>query len=76
MPPFTGTVAGTASRRASTRGRIVTMYAALTLINLVTWGWACVAVRASPMLFGTAFLAYSFGLRHAMDADQAARVTS
>jgi len=50
------------------------MYAALALANLVAWAWAWAVVRASPMLIGTALLAYSFGLRHAMDADHIAAI--
>ncbi|HEY4296469.1 MAG TPA: HoxN/HupN/NixA family nickel/cobalt transporter [Paraburkholderia sp.] len=50
------------------------MYATLALVNLIAWALACAAVRASPMLLGTAFLAYSFGLRHAMDADHIAAI--
>ncbi|WP_341316386.1 HoxN/HupN/NixA family nickel/cobalt transporter [Paraburkholderia sp. IMGN_8] len=65
---------GTARPAASTRGRIVTMYVALGLINLFAWAWACVVLRTSPALAGTAFLAYSFGLRHAMDADHIAAI--
>ncbi|NPT59164.1 HoxN/HupN/NixA family nickel/cobalt transporter [Paraburkholderia elongata] len=68
------TLTGTARPAASTRGRIVTMYVALGLINLFAWAWACVVLRTSPALVGTAFLAYSFGLRHAMDADHIAAI--
>lgn len=50
------------------------MYGALGLLNLVAWGWACVVLRTSPALLGTALLAYSFGLRHAMDADHIAAI--
>jgi len=57
-----------------TRRKIGAMYAALALINLVAWTWAWVLLRASPALPGTAFLAYSFGLRHAMDADHIASI--
>lgn len=50
------------------------MYVALGLINLVAWGWAYAVLRTSPELLGTVFLAYSFGLRHAMDADHIAAI--
>jgi high-affinity nickel-transport protein len=36
--------------------------------------WALVAFRDFPLLLGTAFLAYSFGLRHAFDADHIAAI--
>ncbi|CAB3754709.1 HoxN/HupN/NixA family nickel/cobalt transporter [Paraburkholderia solisilvae] len=68
------TLTGTARPAASTRGSIVAMYVALGLINLFAWGWAYAVLRVSPALVGTAFLAYSFGLRHAMDADHIAAI--
>lgn len=58
----------------STRGRIVTMYALLLASNLGAWLWALAAFRHYPLLLGTAFLAYSFGLRHAVDADHIAAI--
>jgi high-affinity nickel-transport protein len=69
-----GNAAGPAQRLASTRARIVAMYATLALVNLIAWAWGYAVVRTSPMLIGTAFLAYSFGLRHAMDADHIAAI--
>lgn len=59
---------------ASSRKRILAMYATLALINILAWTWALIVLRTSPMLVGTAFLAYSFGLRHAMDADHIAAI--
>ena len=59
---------------ASSRSRIVTMYATLALVNILAWTWTLIVLRTSPMLLGTAFLAYSFGLRHAMDADHIAAI--
>jgi high-affinity nickel-transport protein len=38
------------------------------------WIWAIAAFREFPILLGTAMLAYSFGLRHAFDADHIAAV--
>jgi high-affinity nickel-transport protein len=58
----------------NTRGRIVGIYAVLVLFNLSAWGWAMIAFRHFPVLLGTAFLAYSFGLRHAVDADHIAAI--
>ena len=40
----------------------------------MAWAWAIVAFRHYPVLLGTAFLAYSFGLRHAVDADHIAAI--
>jgi high-affinity nickel-transport protein len=36
--------------------------------------WALAAFHRYPVLLGTAFLAYSFGLRHAVDADHIAAI--
>jgi high-affinity nickel-transport protein len=57
-----------------TRGRIIAIYAFLGVFNLGAWLWAEVAFHDYPVLLGTAFLAYSFGLRHAVDADHIAAI--
>src|SRR5262245_16430283 len=44
-------------------------YTGLITANLGAWLWAWLAFADRPALFGTAFLAYVFGLRHAFDAD-------
>ena len=59
---------------ASVRSRIVGIYVVLLAINGAAWLWAFVAFRHFPLLLGTAFLAYSFGLRHAVDADHIAAI--
>ena len=59
---------------AGTRGRILFIYSALLLLNGGAWIAAVVAFRQFPVLLGTAFLAYSFGLRHAVDADHIAAI--
>jgi high-affinity nickel-transport protein len=56
------------------RGRIVGIFAALAAANLLAWGWALAAFAGQPVLLGTALLAYSLGLRHALDADHIAAV--
>jgi high-affinity nickel-transport protein len=56
------------------RGRILALYALLVVANLAAWAWALVAFRDHPVLLGTAFLAYSLGLRHAVDADHVAAI--
>jgi high-affinity nickel-transport protein len=58
----------------STKARIIAMYAFLIAFNLAAWGWAFAAFHRFPVLLGTAFLAYSFGLRHAVDADHIAAI--
>lgn len=57
-----------------TRGRIVGIYVMLLAFNVAAWVWALVAFHHHPVLLGTAFLAYSFGLRHAVDADHIAAI--
>ena len=56
------------------RGRIIAIYTLLLLFNLGAWLWAGIAFRHYPLLMGTALLAYSFGLRHAVDADHIAAI--
>jgi high-affinity nickel-transport protein len=56
------------------RGRIVAIYAMLIPANLLVWLWALLAFRDQPVLLGTALLAYTFGLRHAVDADHIAAI--
>jgi high-affinity nickel-transport protein len=58
----------------NTRSRVVGMYGLLLVFNGVAWLWAVLAFRQYPVLLGTAFLAYSFGLRHAVDADHIAAI--
>jgi high-affinity nickel-transport protein len=59
---------------ATTRGRVIALYALLFVINVGAWIWALLAFHDYPVLLGTAFLAYSFGLRHAVDADHIAAI--
>jgi nickel/cobalt transporter (NiCoT) family protein len=42
--------------------------------NASAWTWALVAFREDPVLLGTALLAYTFGLRHAVDPDHIAAI--
>jgi len=56
------------------RTRIIRLYAFLILFNLVAWGLAVAASVSYPILLPTAFLAYTFGLRHAVDADHIAAI--
>jgi high-affinity nickel-transport protein len=56
------------------RGRIVGMYVVLAAVNIGLWGVAVATFRDYPVLLGTSFLAYSFGLRHAVDADHIAAI--
>src|SRR5579863_8173077 len=56
------------------RNRILGIYGILIATNLAAWAWAVLSFRHHPVLLGTAFLAYSFGLRHAVDADHIAAI--
>jgi nickel/cobalt transporter (NiCoT) family protein len=56
------------------RAKVLTLYGFLLALNFGAWIWAVVAFRHFPVLLGTAFLAYSFGLRHAVDADHIAAI--
>ncbi len=56
------------------RGRVIAMYALLIGVNVGAWLWALVAFHGYPVLLGTALLAYTFGLRHAVDADHIAAI--
>jgi len=56
------------------RGRVITMYAILIPANILAWLWAWIAFHDQPVLLGTAVLAYTFGLRHAVDADHIAAI--
>ena len=52
-------------------------FATFTLLltaNAAAWAWAWFAFASRPVLLGTAFLAYLFGLRHAFDADHIAAI--
>jgi nickel/cobalt transporter (NiCoT) family protein len=56
------------------RGRIVGIYSILIFANVSAWVWTLVEFAHQPVLIGTAVLAYSLGLRHAIDADHIAAI--
>jgi nickel/cobalt transporter (NiCoT) family protein len=56
------------------RGKVAGIYGVLLAFNAAAWIWALLAFRHFPLLLGAAFLAYSFGLRHAVDADHIAAI--
>ena len=56
------------------RRRLIAIYAVLIGGNILIWLWALFALHAQPVLLGTALLAYTFGLRHAVDADHIAAI--
>ncbi len=51
------------------RRKVIRIYAVLLALNAVAWILAFAAFAKNPVLLGTALLAYTFGLRHAVDAD-------
>ena len=56
------------------RSRLAGLYALLILANVAIWALALYTFRNQPVMLGTALLAYSFGLRHAVDADHIAAI--
>jgi high-affinity nickel-transport protein len=56
------------------RRRLIRLYAFLISFNVVAWGLVLIASAAYPIMLPTAFLAYTFGLRHAVDADHIAAI--
>jgi nickel/cobalt transporter (NiCoT) family protein len=56
------------------RARVIGVYVLLVGANVAAWLWALSAFRNYPILLGTAMLAYTFGLRHAFDADHIAAI--
>ncbi|WP_233871802.1 HoxN/HupN/NixA family nickel/cobalt transporter [Paraburkholderia adhaesiva] len=54
--------------------KIGSLYALLVAFNVGAWVWAFAAFHHYPLLMGTSLLAWSFGLRHAVDADHIAAI--
>jgi high-affinity nickel-transport protein len=54
---------------SSLRARVYWIISVLALGNVLIWALALLAFHHFPLLLGTALLAYTFGLRHAVDAD-------
>src|SRR5690348_11512490 len=61
-------------QNAELRSKVAGIYVVLISANVLAWIWAVVAFHDYPVLIGTAFLAYTFGLRHAVDADHIAAI--
>ncbi len=51
------------------RAKVITIYVLLVTATVVAWTLAFAAFATRPLLLGTALIAYTFGLRHAVDAD-------
>lgn len=58
----------------STGRRMIALYVFLGAVNILLWGLALTVFRNYPLLLGTSLLAYTFGLRHAVDADHIAAI--
>jgi high-affinity nickel permease len=58
----------------ATRAKITVLYTVLIGANVLAWLWAFVQFREQPVLLGSASLAYTFGLRHAVDPDHIAAI--
>ncbi|HTU46798.1 MAG TPA: HoxN/HupN/NixA family nickel/cobalt transporter [Bryobacteraceae bacterium] len=56
------------------KGRVLGIYLFLGAFNIAAWLIAAVAFHSFPALLATAFLAYTLGLRHAVDADHIAAI--
>ncbi len=61
-------------QNAGLGGKIAGIYVLLVVANVLAWLWALIAFHDYPVLIGTALLAYTFGLRHAVDADHIAAI--
>jgi nickel/cobalt transporter (NiCoT) family protein len=58
----------------SFRSRVIWVYALLASCTIAAWATAVVAFGSDVILLGTAFLAFSLGLRHGVDADHIAAI--
>ena len=63
-----------ASRPGRRTAPLAGLYGVLGLANIAAWVWAWTLFADRPALLGTAFLAWVFGLRHAVDADHIAAI--
>ena len=59
---------------AAVKAKTAFLYFVLVSANVLAWLWAFVQFRDQPILLGTASLAYTFGLRHAVDPDHIAAI--
>ena len=58
----------------SLRQRLILLFGGIILANIAAWVWAFAAFGDRPVCCGSALLAYSLGLRHAVDADHIAAI--
>ena len=62
------------NRAGGRRAKVTCVYGLMLAGNVAAWLWALINFHDSPILLGTALLAYSFGLRHAFDVDGIAAI--
>jgi high-affinity nickel-transport protein len=72
MTKFFKTLFG--DQQGNLRHKIRSLFALLIAFNIGAWVCAYAAFHRYPLLMGTSLLAYSFGLRHAVDADHIAAI--
>jgi high-affinity nickel-transport protein len=63
-------------RAGDFRTKVFGLYLLLIAFNVAAWIWAVCAFAGNAVLLGAAVLAYTFGLRHAFDADHIASIDS
>src|SRR3984893_13375315 len=51
------------------RGKVIGIYTFLAIFNIAAWTVALITFARVPALLGLAVIAYTFGLRHSVDAD-------
>jgi high-affinity nickel-transport protein len=56
------------------RTKLAALYAILAVANLGAWTWAWLVFHDHPALLATSLLAWTLGLRHAVDADHIAAI--
>src|SRR5260370_22732730 len=56
------------------RRRVAVVVGLLVAANIAAWVWASCTFRGNAVLLGTAFVAFTLGLRHAADADHIAAI--
>lgn len=54
------------------RRKIINLYVFLISVNILVWILALITFHPYPLLLGNSVIAYTFGLRHAVDADHIA----
>ncbi len=62
------------SNLSSSKYQAILLMSFLVLVNIIAWVWALVVFQHNATLTGAALLAYSYGLRHAVDADHIAAI--